>query len=213
MRKLLISLAVIATVNVVAAAYSDVQHRQANVSGKRRSTVIGDGRWTARMGWRYVSYIEGDASISFQIEPMVKGADRVYVPSESSWLRTAPEWVRPRRAEILSRLKLVKWNRRLEWPESDKSSVGNYSSDTPIPGSLESTPGGRALENMRMFEPGSKVTHAQAHRIWHDAARAVVELATGTVTIFMSGVVPGSVFQEIELPALKRNPNVTIVFK
>jgi hypothetical protein len=82
-----------------------------------------------------------------------------------------------------------------------------------IHGSLESTEGGQALEAQRLFEPGSKMTHEQAHQLWHTAARMFAEQASGTVTIFMSEVIPDSVFQAVELPALKNNPNVTLVFK
>ena len=211
MRKLLVSLAVIAAF-VSAAAYSKASSWESDINNGRSSAQIGDGRWTAEMGWRYVGYREGDASLSLQIEPMVKGGDLVYVPGESGWLRTAPDWARQRRAEILSRLKSVKWNRKLEWTESDKSRVGSLALD-PIPGSLESTPGGRALERMRMFQPGSDVSHERAHEMWHEAARVFASQARGTATIFMRGVVPNSVFQAIELPELKKNLNVTLIFK
>jgi len=39
------------------------------------------------------------------------------------------------------------------------------------------------------------------------------EQAKGSVTIYASEVIPNSVFQAVELPALKKNPNVTLVFK
>jgi hypothetical protein len=100
----------------------------------------------------------------------------------------------------------------LEWPESDKSRVGKLSPNL-IPGSLESTPGGSALEAMRMFNPGSDVSYERGHEMWYEAARMFVRRARGTVTIFMTSVVPDSVFQAIELPELKKNPNVTLIFK
>src|SRR5688572_13626505 len=123
-------------------------------------SAIGNESWTARMGWRYVTYVEGDVSLSLSIEPMVKGDDRVYVPNEASWLKEAPSWTRERRLEVLSRLKSVKWNRKLTWQECEcPLSLGPHE---VIRGSLESTPGGRALEERRLFEPGSKVKHEQA---------------------------------------------------
>src|SRR6185503_13707229 len=112
---------------------------------------------SATMGWRYVAYAEGDVSFELQIEPMVKGNDVVYVPNEASWLRKDPSWTKERRAEVLSRLKSAAWNRKLSWPEGDYSLI--LGPHTVIRGSLESTPGGKALEDQRFFEPGSKVTH------------------------------------------------------
>lgn len=163
------------------------------------------------MGWRYVSYTEGNVSLHLSIEPMVKGDDRVYVPNESSWLKVTPSWTSEQRSRILSRLKSYPWNRKLTWQECDcPLSLGPHE---VIRGSLESTPGGQALEDERLFEPGSKITHEQAHEKWHQAARMFAEQARGNVTIFMSEVVPDSVFQAVELPALKKNPNVTLIFK
>ena len=163
------------------------------------------------MGWRYVAYAEGDVSFQLQIEPMVKGNDVVYVPNEASWLRKGPSRTKERRAEVLSRLKSVAWNRKLSWREGDYSLI--LGPLTVIPGSLESTPGGKALEDQRFFEPGSKVTHERAHEMWEEGARLMAEQASGTVRIFAREVVPGSVFQAVELPALLKNPNVTLVFK
>jgi hypothetical protein len=211
MRRLLVSVALAAAFFQASAARVGAL-AQADVKGGRGASAVGDGRWTAEMGWRYVSYTEGGASLSLQIEPMVKGGDLVYVPTEGGWSRTAPDWARRRRAEILSRLKSVGWNRKLEWPEGDRSRVGT-SPLRPVPGSLESTPGGRALEEMRLFDPGGDIPHERAHELWHEAARAFVKQARGEVTIVMTRVVPDSVFQAIELPELKKNPNVTLVFR
>jgi hypothetical protein len=182
--------------------------------GAAEPTPIGGEGWSARMGWRYVSYIEGECSLSLSIEPMVRGDDRVYVPDESGWRSEAPPWAADRQAEILERLQSVPWNRKLTWQERGCSfSRLGPNLDDAMPGSLESMPGGRALENMRMFEPGSLVTHQEAHKMWHDAQRISIKLASGPVTIEMTEVIPGSVFQSVVLPALKKNPNVRLVFK
>ena len=82
-----------------------------------------------------------------------------------------------------------------------------------IRGTLESTPGGQALGERRLFEPGSKTTHQEAHKVWHEGARMFAEQAKGSVTIYAREVVANSVFQTVELPTLKKNPNVTLVFK
>ena len=182
------------------------------VMGQKSSIVhVEKETWENHMGWRYVSYSDGSASFSLTIEPMVKGADRVYVPDESSWLKAMPSWTSQQRLQALARLKSVAWNRKLVWEECGcPLSVGPVK---VIRGSLESTEGGQDLEARRLFEPGSKMTHEQAHQLWHAAARMFAEQASGTVTIFMSEVIPDSVFQVVELPALKNNPNVTLVFK
>ena len=174
------------------------------------SLLGGDG-WTARMGWRYVTYVEGQRLLSFQIEPMAVGADIVYIPDAQAWSRSAPSWAAARAGEILGRLKSVAWRRELEWSESVDSSF--LTSDVPVPGSLESTPGGQHLEAQRLFHPESTLTHAQAHEVWHMAARRFAEAARGRVTIFATGVNPKSVFGAVELPALRTNPNVTLDFK
>jgi hypothetical protein len=211
MRRLLVSLAVmVACVQTVAAHVNG--GLQSDVNSKPGAVAIGDGRWTAEMGWRYVRYVEGGEGIAFQIEPMIKGGDLVYVPAENVWSSTAPDWARQRRTEILSRLKSVKWNRKLEWRAGDKSRVKDLWVN-PIPGSLESTPGGRTLEERRMFDPAGDVSSERAHEMWCEAARVFVRQVRGEATIIMTSVVPDSVFQAIELPELKKNPNVTLVFK
>lgn len=164
------------------------------------------------MGWRYVTYLEKDAFLTLSIEPMVKGNDHIYVPNQAEWLKSAPPWARDARSQILNRLKSVAWNRRLDWLDCEcpfsKLAPGEF-----IRGSLESTEGGRALENRRLFEPGSKLSYKDANTLWHSAARMFAEQASGKVTIFMAEVIPDSVFQAIELPTLKKNPNVTLIFK
>jgi hypothetical protein len=178
---------------------------------KTASLPGGDG-WTAHMGWRHVTYIEGTRSLSFQIEPMAVGADIVYIPdTQAAWSRSAPPWAASRASEILDRLKSVAWRRELEWSESVDSSF--LTSDAPVPGSLESTPGGQQLEAERLFHPGSPLAHTQAHEVWHLAARRFAEAARGRVSILASGVDPKTVFGAVELPALRANPNVTLDFK
>jgi hypothetical protein len=164
------------------------------------------------MGWRFVSYGEQGLWISLQIEPMAKGPDLVYVPGESVWSRSAPSWVEERRAEILGRLESVPWNRELTWAESAKGTVTlRRKPDEPVPNSLESTPVGRLLERLRLFEPGGMSSHNFSHKLWHWAARKFVESARGEINIFMGGEpIRDSVFEAVELPALRANRKVTL---
>jgi hypothetical protein len=167
--------------------------------------------WTYEMGWRYVKYQEADGVVIFSIEPMVAGADVVHVPDRARWKKASPAWAKDRSAEIVERLRSVKWHRNLHWTEVE---VGSFlADDLPIPGSLESTPGGRQIESYRLFHPSSTLTHEQAHEVWHISARRFAEAARGRVTIFANQVDPRTVFGAIELPALRANPNVTLDWK
>lgn len=171
----------------------------------------GEG-WDARMGWRFVSYGEQGLWLSFQIEPMAKGPDLVYFPGESKWSQSAPSWAEGRRAEILGRLESVQWNRKLTWTESARGTVTlRRKPDEPVPRSLESTPIGRLLERLRLFEPGGIGSHDFSHKLWHWAARQFAATARGEVNLFMGEEpVRGSVFEAVELPALRANRNVTL---
>ena len=164
------------------------------------------------MGWRFVSYGEHGEWLLFQMEPMAKGPDIVYVPNESAWEQGVPPWALQRRAEILGRLESVPWNRKLTWAESSKGTISSgVRPDEPVPHSLESTPVGRLLERLRLFEPGGRVSHNISHKLWHWAARKFAETARGQVNVFMRETpIPDSVFQVVELPALRANPNVTL---
>ena len=164
------------------------------------------------MGWRYVAYEEEDRKLRLAIIPMAKGPDRVVVADAAAWARTAPEWASTRRDEILARLRSIPWMRELEWCDDATTEViSGEGAMNPVPGSLESTRGGRWLERARMFHPRAP-GHAQAHSVWHVAATSFAAQGRGRVTIFAEGAVPGSVFDEIELPALKQNPHVELVF-
>ena len=164
--------------------------------------------WTYEMGWRYVKYSDRHGSLVLSIEPMVKGADIVYVPNSASWNGDSSDWPKSQSKQILDRLKSVQWNRHLRWEESAKHSFSVRSA--AIPGSLESTPGGIELESYRLFHPGAQLTTEQAHEIWEIAARKFAEAATGRVTVLASSVNEDTVFGAIELPALEANQNVTL---
>src|SRR5216684_2433472 len=104
--------------------------------------------FSAGMGYRYVAYICGDRGIRLQIEPMVRGPDIVYVPDEIGWQKSAPTWGKPFRTNVVMSLQGVQWNRELDWRETTGAEVVEFvGEDLPvIPGTLESTAGGRELE-------------------------------------------------------------------
>jgi hypothetical protein len=179
--------------------------------GSATGSATGSVTWAARMGWRFVTYTEGQRSLTFQIEPMAKGADIVYLPDADTWAKNAPAWAKVRSAEIISRLQSTGWSRDLVW--SLEMGTAFLAGDQPLPGSLESTSGGQYLEQLQMFAPQSGYTHAQAHEIWHAACEKFAAAASGRVTIMEAGVIPDSVFQAVELPALSANPQVTLIFR
>ena len=176
-----------------------------------KSGIAANSDWQYEMGWRYVKYQDQRGVLIFSIDPMVKGSDVVNIPSEEIWSNTAPAWASKSAKEVLDRLKSVTWHRNLNWVETENAKF-IQADKLPIPGSLESTPGGKKLESYRLFHPASQLTHDQAHEIWHTAARRFAESAHGQVTIFANQVNPNSVFGAIEVPTLKTNPNVTLVW-
>ncbi len=177
--------------------------------------IVNCGEYSARMGWRYVSYIAGEAAIHFQIEPMAKLPDIVYVPDEAGWQQSAPDWAKEHRNTVLGCLRTVKWNRRLQWKESPGGTVTHTTADQVrfVPGSLESTQGGQWMESLCLFNPGQPLPPDDVREVWLEAVRSYTEQVKGRVTLYASGVVQGSVFQEVELPMLRRLPGVTLDFK
>lgn len=173
----------------------------------------GTDTWTCVMDWRALTYQEGAQFLTLQIEPMSQGPCRVYVPSEAAWQRRAPGWAQGRRSEILQRVRAIAWNRDLEWPESDYSTISDQHAQTPVPGSLESTQGGQQLQSMWLFHPDSPLrwSRQDSKRVWLKGAEQMCLQLSGDVPVYISEMVPGSVFQDVELPALRRNPRVRVV--
>lgn len=156
-----------------------------------------------------MTYRERQVSVTFQIEPMMSGPDLVYVPDADSWRRLAPGVFRDRRDEVMARLKAVKWNRELKWQELPT----DFDPEGAVPGSLESTKGGAEFESKNLFAPGSELTFDQARQIWIILAQRFAAGVSGKVTIFADTIVPNSVFQVVELPALRANPAATLEFR
>jgi len=77
---------------------------------------------------------------------------------------------------------------------------------------LELTPGGKYLDDLKLFEEGSPLTKKQAAAVWSRLSQRYAEGASGNVYAFIKGSKPDSIFNSIEYPALKRNPAVTQVF-
>ena len=179
------------------------------------SPIVNCGDFSARMSWRYVTYIAGDEAIHFRIEPMTTLPDIVYIPDDAGWRQSAPDWAVEHRTAVVSCLQNIQWNRRLDWRETLGGSVTHSSADQirVVPGSLESTEGGQWMESLCLFNPGQQINPEEVREVWHEAVRTFTEQAKGRVTIYAKEVVPGSVFQNIELAMLRTLPGVTLDFK
>lgn len=191
--------------------------KSAQSTGTRNATPAGNASvrsWSARMWYRFVTYREGGNVLSLDVDVMADGPDIVFVPSADAWERTSPPFARGRRDEVVERLKAVKWNRELVWEESDAASCSTHDpSSSVVPGSIESTPGGKFVEQQNLFGPDSPVSFAQARSVWSQVEVQYAAQASGRVTLFVSTARPNSMFKLISLPALQRNPNVTLDFK
>lgn len=170
--------------------------------------------WNCLMGWRVLTYEEGQQWLSLQIEPMKDAPCRVYVPTAGQWQAEAPAWARELRGVVLERARAVRWNRDVVWQESARARFWQRHVYNPVAGSLESTPGGQQLERMRLFHPDSpaRFSRHDSKRAWCAGAEQMCLQVAGNVDIDQREVIPGSVFQEIELPALGRNPRVRLNF-
>jgi len=162
----------------------------------------------ARMGWRYTTYIEDENTLTLPIQPMLTGHCFVYVPNASRWKKEAPSWAKNRRRGIIKFLSSLNWNRGLKFLEVD----GGFVTDWPVPGSLESTQLGQELDAKNLFDPSSEFSRRGAMEVWLAAVRRFAEAQEGEFHVYRTEVVPGSVFEEIELPALESNPLLNLVF-
>jgi hypothetical protein len=170
--------------------------------------------WSAKMWYRFLVYSEKDLLVSFDVDVMAEGPDVVGVPSPRAWAQTAPAFVRNSRDEILARLNGIKWNRDLIWEECDEYRCGEWDpSAQTVPGSIESTEGGKYLEHLGLFDPGSPLSFAEARKIWIQVEEKFAACAEGRVTLFVSQAKPNSMFKLVSLPVLQKNPNVTLDYR
>lgn len=168
--------------------------------------------WRAHLGWQVLTYEEGDDWLSFQIEPMLDGPCKVYVPDAEVWQREAPAWATARRDEILQRLRATAWNRDLEWCGGPGSRLWPRHANDPWDQSLESTPGGRQLLSMRLFHVDNpmRFSKVDAKRAWCKATEQMCMQVRGPIKMIETDVIPGSVFQEVAIPALRSNPQAQL---
>jgi hypothetical protein len=73
---------------------------------------------------------------------------------------------------------------------------------------LEMTPGGKYLDDLKLFEQGSPLTPAQATKVWSRLSQRYAQQAAGDVFCFVTGARPTGVFMTVELPELKKNRKI-----
>ena len=76
---------------------------------------------------------------------------------------------------------------------------------------LEMTKGGKLFDTLRLFDQGSPLTGNQAAAVWKILSQRYAEQASGTTFAFVDGARSTSIFNTIELPALLKNINVTLL--
>jgi RHS repeat-associated protein len=83
---------------------------------------------------------------------------------------------------------------------------------------LEQTAGGRHLDSLRLFDPSSGLTGAQAAQIWDAASARFAAAARGEVNVFATdgkrmGAHGERTWWRVERPILDRNPRVTKIVR
>ena len=73
---------------------------------------------------------------------------------------------------------------------------------------LEMTAGGSWLDSQKLFDV---LPPDQAYAVWSTLSQRYAESASGTAVGFVEGADPASIFNTVEYPALRANPNITNV--
>ncbi|WP_240651729.1 hypothetical protein [Serratia microhaemolytica] len=77
---------------------------------------------------------------------------------------------------------------------------------------LESTPGGKWLDNLKLFDKGVNGIEAEhAYPLWERLSQRYAQEASGTAVGILNNPRPASIFNTVEFPALKLNPEITNV--
>ncbi len=61
------------------------------------------------------------------------GTDPKFLFQGESWKNYAPNWAKESYLEIISYIKLIPWNRKLQWSVSPICSIANYTEGTDTP--------------------------------------------------------------------------------
>ena len=77
---------------------------------------------------------------------------------------------------------------------------------------LEITEGGKYLDALHLFSNESALTTEQAANVWKKLSERYAQGASGNAYGFVKGSRDGSIFNTVEYPALKSNPDITNIF-
>ena len=77
---------------------------------------------------------------------------------------------------------------------------------------LETTPGGAYLDELKLFEVGSPLTKEEATNVWARLSARYAQNASGNTYGFVNGSWSESIFNTVEYPEILKNPHVTNIF-
>jgi hypothetical protein len=77
---------------------------------------------------------------------------------------------------------------------------------------LEMTPGGKILDDLKLFDQGSALKPEEATRVWSRLSQRYAQQAAGDVFCFVAGARPTGVFTTVELPELKKNRKIGVMY-
>jgi hypothetical protein len=164
-----------------------------------------------KMGWRFLSYIQGNEKIVFNIEPMVKESDILYIPKNQIWRESSPKWASENKDQILESIKAIDWNRNIRFNKCDiKLKCMLIGQDEFEEGTMESTEAAKEFQRLYLFDPDKKVEKEQVHELWCTLEKRFAEGVNGRVTIYSKSIVENSVFNKITMPTLLENEKVTL---
>lgn len=161
------------------------------------------------MQWKQVKYMNGEHNIVFEIIPMFRGSDLVIFPDTGRWAEVLNVFSDQERQEIIFLLERIGWKRDLHVVEANVAPIVDMDFDV-VSGSIESTTGYQTLSADNLFDPQSPLSKSEVKEIYCTLEKRFAQSASGLVTIPRDVILRGSVFEEISIPMLKKNKNVTL---
>lgn len=163
------------------------------------------------MRWKTVSFIKGNKKLVLDIEPMMNCEDIVYFPSENEWREIRYIFSNEERLEIIFLLERINWKRNIKLFISEITPRILSKDDLIISeGTLESTIGGREIEEKQLFDPDSPLNSDQVHELYCKLEKRFANQVIGEVIISRNKVIAGSVFEEVSMKILMSNSKAKV---